>query len=84
MFEIGEVVTLIVTIVLVCYLYSLLGSQKRSMHSKWFYGIILVVLSQACTVIEGYVLPNAFNYLEHFLFTIASFLFLLSILKKEL
>lgn len=85
MHQLSEIITLIVSLILVVYLITLINIRKeKKSHYIWFFAIILIVGSQIATVIEGFLLPKAMNLIEHLFFFLACIMLLISILKKQL
>lgn len=84
MFEVGEIIDLIVSIILTFYLVALIRKDLKLIKTYWFWGILSILLSKLISVIEVLFIPNLLNYIEHISFLVASILFLISIYRKEL
>lgn len=84
MFEVGELIDLIISIILTLYLVSLIKKDIKLIKAYWFMGILLILFSKLVSVAEVFILPNFLNYIEHASFLVASILLVISIYKKEL
>ncbi len=84
MVEFGEVLDLIISVILTFYLISLVKKQNKYHKTIWFWGIALLLCSKLFTVLEGLILPDFLNLMEHLSFMLACELIVISIYKKEL
>lgn len=81
MFEPKEVVNMIATLGFFIYFYYLVRKGNNPIIPKmWLYGVLLITISSIATVLEGFILPTALNFIEHLSFTIACLFFLLGAL----
>ena len=83
MHEESEVINFILSIILFAYCIYLLKRSEIKINILWIYAMVCIVLSNASTVIEGYVCYELFDYLEHGLYMIAGLLFFIGALRLK-
>jgi hypothetical protein len=81
MIQPGEIVNLFVTTILLIYFITLI-KHSSSIMKLWFSGVLLMLLSQISTIIEGFIYPSFFNFSKHFCFTCSCILFFIGALQR--
>lgn len=81
--EENEVINLIISIILFVFLYKQFKSTPKHIPNLWLYSVILIVLGDVSTVVEGYFYFTLFNILEHSLFSLSCLLFLLGTIQLK-
>lgn len=81
--EESEIINFILSIILFSYYIYLLKRSELKVHALWIYAMISIVLSNAATVIEGYIYHDFFNYMEHGLYMVAGLLFFIGALRLK-
>lgn len=79
-----EIINLIFSLVFFLVLYRLFYSNMKLVPHSFILGIILVLLGNVFTVLEGFILPTLFNSIEHLSFTLGTLFFFLGALKAFL
>lgn len=84
MHESKEIINMLASVAFFIYFFYLVRKGKcNRIPAIWLYGVLLITLSNICTVVEGFLLFNFFNMLEHILFTMACILFFIGALRLK-
>lgn len=78
-----EVINLIASVFLLIYAQYLLRKFSIEISFIWLLFIAFLIGSYCFTVLEGFLFPSIFNFLEHASFTLASLCFLLAVSGKN-
>ena len=78
MIQDSEVITLLLSLIVTIFFVIILGKKLFLFKFFWFsIGILFVLISQTCTVIEGFYFESFLNFLEHFGYVVASVCFII-------
>jgi glucan phosphoethanolaminetransferase (alkaline phosphatase superfamily) len=75
--EESEIINFVLSMLLFLYFLYLLKKSDLKVPTLWKYAMGSLILSNASTIIEGYLYYIFFNYVEHALYMIAGLLFLI-------
>ncbi len=71
MFEESEIVDLLMALLLTPIIWLSFRTLKLPGKTWFLFGYFVIMVAYACTVAEGYVLPDLFNALEHIGYALA-------------
>jgi hypothetical protein len=81
MIEPKEIVNMVASMAFFIYLYHIYkNSPDKTLPQTWFWGLMLITVSNIATVIEGFIWGNFFNFIEHSSFTAACLFFFIGAL----
>lgn len=81
MVEKNELIELILSALLFFIMLMIYRNSNKGISSYWVIGISVLMLNSVSTVVEGFVFPAFFNFIEHLCFPIAVLLFLAASIK---
>lgn len=81
--EESEIINFILSVILfIYYIYLLKGSDLKA-HVFWKYAMFCIILSNASTILEGFLYYDLFDYLEHGFYMLAGVLFFIGAFRLK-
>lgn len=84
MTNVSEILDVIISFTLFLYIIDIVRKNNSSIRTYWFLGILLILFSKFCSVIEAFVFFDHVNLMEHLSFFLGCVFVFVSILNKEL
>ena len=78
--QINELINLSVDVICIPLIFLVFRNKTLPRYHLFLFSILFILLSHFFTIVEGYILNQFFNFLEHFSLLIAAAFFLLGVI----